>query len=98
MGSIGFMEILLILIVAAVVLGPDKLPQTARAFGKAVREFRGAVGKMEAEIKQETDQITTAAGLEDLKTDMDAIKTAEQELKETVKSSMPTIEDLKKQR
>jgi Tat protein translocase TatB subunit len=40
MFGIGFTEILVILVVALIVLGPDKLPEIAKTLGKAVREFR----------------------------------------------------------
>ncbi|MBI5642242.1 MAG: twin-arginine translocase subunit TatB [Deltaproteobacteria bacterium] len=42
MFGIGFTELLIILIVALIVIGPDKLPGMARAFGRAYAEFRRA--------------------------------------------------------
>lgn len=45
MFNLGFGEVVLIAIVALVVLGPDKLPDTARALGKAMREFRRALNE-----------------------------------------------------
>lgn len=40
--SIGLSEILLILLIALVVIGPEKLPEMARMLGKGVREVRRA--------------------------------------------------------
>lgn len=40
--SIGPGELILILIIALVVLGPGKLPDVAASLGKSVREFRKA--------------------------------------------------------
>ncbi len=40
MFGIGFTEILVILIIALIVLGPDKLPEITKTLGRAVREFR----------------------------------------------------------
>jgi sec-independent protein translocase protein TatA len=40
--NIGPGELLLILIIALVVLGPGKLPDVAASLGKSVREFRKA--------------------------------------------------------
>ena len=42
MGAISPLHILIILIVALVVIGPGKLPETGAALGKALRQFRDA--------------------------------------------------------
>jgi len=38
--SLGFPELVVILMVALIVLGPSKLPEVARQLGKAMAEFR----------------------------------------------------------
>lgn len=43
MPSIGPMEIVIIMIVALIVLGPKKLPEMGRSVGKGMREFKNAV-------------------------------------------------------
>ena len=40
MGNLGGSEILVILLVALIVLGPDKLPEAARQAGKLMHQFR----------------------------------------------------------
>jgi sec-independent protein translocase protein TatA len=40
---IGFWEILIVLIIILLVLGPKKLPELARAIGKAMRSYKQAV-------------------------------------------------------
>ncbi|CAG0973349.1 hypothetical protein GPROT1_01736 [Gammaproteobacteria bacterium] len=42
MFGIGFSEFIIIIIVALIAIGPDKLPQLARTLGKAFAEFRKA--------------------------------------------------------
>ena len=38
--GIGIPELLLILVIALVVFGPERLPEIGRSIGKAVRDFR----------------------------------------------------------
>lgn len=40
MPSIGPMEIVIILVIALVVLGPRRLPEVGRSVGRGMREFR----------------------------------------------------------
>jgi sec-independent protein translocase protein TatA len=39
-GGIGPMEVILVLAIALLVLGPKKLPEAGRAVGKGLREFK----------------------------------------------------------
>jgi TatA/E family protein of Tat protein translocase len=41
--NIGAPELIIILIIALIVLGPGKLPDVAQSLGRSVREFRKAV-------------------------------------------------------
>jgi len=50
MFDIGFGEFVVIAIVALLVLGPDRLPVTLRAVGRAIREFRRATNELRAQI------------------------------------------------
>jgi len=40
---IGFWEILIVLIIILLILGPKKLPQLAKAIGKAMKSYKQAV-------------------------------------------------------
>lgn len=46
MFGLGAGEILLIGIIALLFIGPKKLPELARAFGKSIREFQAAKDEM----------------------------------------------------
>ena len=43
--GVGALEILIILMVAFIVLGPNRLIGVARGLGKTMREFRNATGQ-----------------------------------------------------
>ena len=49
--NLGFGELLLILVIAFVVVGPKDLPKVARAIAKVLRQLKG----MYAEVKSELD-------------------------------------------
>ncbi len=51
MGTIGPMKILVVLLVALIVLGPEKLPQMARQIGKAWGDFKRFRDTVEAEVR-----------------------------------------------
>ncbi len=42
-GSFGMGELLVILVIALIVLGPTRLPEVARSMGKGIREFKNAI-------------------------------------------------------
>jgi sec-independent protein translocase protein TatA len=43
MPSIGPMELVVVLIIALVVLGPKRLPEAGRGIGRGIREFKDAI-------------------------------------------------------
>lgn len=52
MGSIGPAEILVVLVVALVVLGPNRLPEAARSVGKALAELRRVSAGVQSEVRE----------------------------------------------
>ncbi|HIC92361.1 MAG TPA: twin-arginine translocase subunit TatB [Syntrophaceae bacterium] len=53
MFGIGMQELLLILAIALIVLGPKKLPEIARALGRGLSEFRRATSELKESIDLE---------------------------------------------
>src|SRR3954451_23637068 len=51
--NIGVPGLILILTVALVIFGPNKLPEIGRAFGKSIREFKKATEGIADDIKEE---------------------------------------------
>ena len=50
--NIGPPEVLVILVVALIVLGPNKLPEVARQAGRAMAEFRRVTSGFQDEVRQ----------------------------------------------
>ena len=57
MFQVGPLEIALVAIIALIVLGPAKLPDAARAMGRGMREFKGALAGEEDEHESEYDGV-----------------------------------------
>ena len=51
--NIGPFELLLVLILALLILGPGKLPEVGNALGKTIREFRKASSDVEEAVRVE---------------------------------------------
>ena len=54
MFGIGMPELLLILAVALIVIGPKKLPDLAKSLGKAMGEFKRATNDLKQSIEKDT--------------------------------------------
>ncbi|MGZ3538194.1 MAG: Sec-independent protein translocase protein TatB [Thermodesulfobacteriota bacterium] len=57
MFNIGLPELLIIVAIALIVFGPNKLPELARAFGKAMREFKKATEEVKESFEAETKEL-----------------------------------------
>ena len=44
--NIGPMELIVVLVIALVVLGPKKLPEVGKSLGKGMREFKESLSSM----------------------------------------------------
>jgi sec-independent protein translocase protein TatB len=56
MFGMGWQEILLILVVAVVVIGPDQLPQVARSLGKLIAQFRRITNDLRDTMNREFNE------------------------------------------
>ncbi len=55
MFGIGLPELILILGLALIVVGPDKLPELAKSIAKGVMELKKAAGSLKDSIREETE-------------------------------------------
>lgn len=55
MGSIGPQEILVVLVIALLVVGPQRLPELARSIGKGLSEFRKVQEEVKGMVKLDLD-------------------------------------------
>jgi sec-independent protein translocase protein TatB len=85
----GLFELVMVLLVTLLVVGPDRLPQTAREIGKVVRSLRGYANSVRNEVLEGFNELTeeveaTRGEFRELETSLRASQTEiERELRET---------------
>lgn len=55
MGSIGWPEMLLILVLVLIFFGPRRLPEIAEAMGKSIRKFKSATQDASRDVRREIE-------------------------------------------
>ncbi|HHP7233415.1 MAG TPA: twin-arginine translocase TatA/TatE family subunit [Desulfobacterales bacterium] len=69
MFGIGMPEMLLILAIALIVIGPKKLPDLAKSLGKALREFKQATSELKESIDLDSDLKKVRESFDDIRGD-----------------------------
>jgi sec-independent protein translocase protein TatA len=54
--SLGFGEILIILVLALIIFGPRRLPDMGRTIGRSLRELRRTTSEIRGEIENDLDE------------------------------------------
>ncbi|MBB3147573.1 sec-independent protein translocase protein TatB [Phyllobacterium trifolii] len=105
MFEVGWSEILVIVIVMIVVVGPKDLPKMLRAFGKATAKFRATAGEFrkqfdealkEAELDDVREIINDAKSLDprnDIRKVFDPVRTIGEEIRSSLKDATATAKD-----
>jgi TatA/E family protein of Tat protein translocase len=98
MFNIGLPELLIIGAIALIVFGPNKLPELAKALGRAMREFKKATDEVKESFEAETrdlEEIKSTITEENVLGDLAReISTLEEPSPETVTSEEPAPEAL----
>lgn len=58
-GQVGTLEIVVVLVIALIVLGPKRLPEMARSLGRGVRELKESMNLDPADDDEEEDDPIT---------------------------------------
>lgn len=94
MFDIGFPELLLISVVALLVIGPEKLPDTIRTVslwvGRIQRSFRNLKREIETEIG--ADEIRSQLHNESIMQDLEATKNTVQDVQQEVQNTIQSAE------
>ena len=77
MFGLGMQELIIILVVALLIIGPKKLPDLARSLGKALREFKGAADDFKHNLEIEPHELTPRSNIKN---------THEETLEETIET------------
>ena len=70
MFGIGMPELLLILAIALIVIGPKKLPDLAKSLGRAMREFKRATSDFKESLELDDDLKDVKSAFDDLQGNM----------------------------
>ena len=101
MPDIGFLELLLVGIVALVVLGPDKLPGAIRSTARTMRSIRSTFGGLKNEVSEqlrihelhENLKKAEQLGMKDLPADLQASVDELQQLANSVQQPVKQQQD-----
>src|SRR5512132_535576 len=85
MFDIGFSEIVVIAVVALIVIGPEKLPKTARTLGHLFGRLQRYVNDVKADISREIE-------LDELRKLQQEVKTAATDIETSVSSAVHEVE------
>ncbi|MFQ5672011.1 MAG: twin-arginine translocase TatA/TatE family subunit [Nitrospinales bacterium] len=70
MFDIGFFELMIIMTIAVLVVGPKNLPRLAKAVGKGWKEFQSTFEGLKDEVMEEADNLKNSVNIDQLEQDV----------------------------
>lgn len=96
--GVGPLELLIIMLLALIVVGPERLPELAKSIGKTMRTLRSVSSAVTAEWQRELESASEIKGEDgetiSLKESLDAVRT---ELQGVVSAPAKTLTDTKQE-
>ncbi len=83
--NIGITELIVVLVAALVIFGPERLPELGNMAGKMLREFKGAINNIDEDIKKDLGDIKNE--VQEVKEAVD-VRSTIADLKNDVKSAV----------
>ncbi len=95
MFGIGMPELILILAIALIVLGPKKLPDLAKSMGRALREFKKATSEFKESIAVDDELSDVKKAFDDINKDIKETIDINVDLEDKAQNYLPSSDDEK---
>lgn len=92
MFDIGFSEILLIMVVALIVIGPERLPRVARSLGQWWARLQRYVNKVKQEISTSAELDELRKAQRDMQAELDALERSVRRANEEIEKEVRALE------
>ena len=93
--KIGWMELLVVAVVALIVIGPDKFPEYAKKFGQVLREIRKVTSELTEEIQKDVVEPLNEVA-KPLKEAVEPINSAANDLKKSANDLKKSVNSIGK--
>ncbi|MHB0866381.1 MAG: Sec-independent protein translocase subunit TatA/TatB [Thermoleophilia bacterium] len=64
MPSVGWQELIIVLVIMLVIFGPKRLPEIGRSLGKGIKEFKKSTSEIQEQLTQEEPQVAKTEAAE----------------------------------
>lgn len=95
MFGIGMPELILILAIALIVLGPKKLPDLAKSMGRAMREFKKATSEFKESIAVDDELSDVKKAFDDINKDIKETIDINVDLEDKAQNYLPSSDNEK---